>query len=71
MERHKTCSFFGHRKIDINNNLKQILKNYVEELITQHNVQTFLFGSRSNFNDLCHSVVSQLKEKYQNIYKRL
>lgn len=67
MERHKTCSFFGHRKIDTSNNLKQIVKNRIEELITQCNVHTFLFGSRSDFNDLCHAVVSELKEKYQNI----
>ncbi len=42
MERHKTCSFFGHRKIDTSNNLKQIVKNRIEELITQCNVHTFL-----------------------------
>ena len=31
------------------------------------NVQTFLFGSRSDFNYLCHLVVTELKEKYPNI----
>ena len=64
MEKHKTCSFFGHRKIEIDDALKQQLTTCVENLILSHNVQTFLFGSKSNFNDLCHSVVSQLKQKY-------
>ena len=67
MEKHKTCSFFGHRKIDANNNLKQKLKDCIEDLIVKCNTQTFLFGSKSNFNDLCHSIVSELKEKYPNI----
>ncbi|MBQ9118291.1 MAG: DUF1273 family protein [Clostridia bacterium] len=67
MEKHKTCSFFGHRKIDTNNNLKQSVKDCIEDLIINRNVQTFLFGSRSDFNDLCHLVVSELKEKYSNI----
>ena len=44
-----TCSFFGHRKIDITENLKQNVKHVVENLIVNHNVTTFLFGSRSEF----------------------
>ena len=67
MEKHKTCSFFGHRKIDINNELKQKLKDFIENLIVNCNTQRFLFGSKSNFNDLCHEVVSELKEQYPNI----
>lgn len=67
MEKHKACSFFGHRKICKNEKLRKSIKDCVEKLITEHNVQTFLFGSKSSFNDLCHSVVSELKEKYPNI----
>ena len=67
METHKTCSFFGHRKIDSNDNLKQRVKESVEQLIINYGVQRFLFGSRSEFNDLCHLVVSELKEKYPEI----
>ena len=32
-----------------------------------HNVTIFIFGSRSNFDSLCHLVVTELKEKYSNI----
>ena len=65
----KICSFFGHRKIDMNNDLKQRVKDCVEDLIVKCNVKTFLFGSKSNFNDLCHLVVSELKEKYPHIQR--
>ena len=67
MSIYKTCSFFGHRKIQITNELKMKLYNLVEDLIVKQNVSVFLFGSRSNFDELCHLVVSELKEKYPNI----
>jgi len=63
----KTCSFFGHRKIELTEKLKQKVKEVVEELIVNHNVLTFLFGSRSNFDDLCFEIVCELKEQYPNI----
>ncbi|MBQ7308309.1 MAG: DUF1273 family protein [Clostridia bacterium] len=63
----KACSFFGHRKIEINEELKQKVKDCIENLIINHNVSIFLFGSRSNFNNLCHLIVTGLKEKYPNI----
>ena len=31
---------------------------------------TFLFGSRSDFDYLCHLVVTELKEKYPNIIRK-
>ena len=40
------------------------LKNYIEDLIVNHNVNTFLFGSRSDFDFVCHKIVTELKEKY-------
>ena len=39
----------------------------MESLILEDNVDAFLFGSRSNFDELCHMVVTELKEKYPNI----
>ena len=63
----KICSFFGHRKIDVTEELKQRIKELIEDLIVNKNVLTFLFGSRSKFDNLCHYLVSQLKEKYPNI----
>lgn len=66
----KICLFFGHRKIVITEELKEKLKAIIEDLIVNHNVLTFLFGSRSDFDYLCHLVVTELQEKYPNI-KRL
>ena len=60
----KVCSFFGHRKIEITKELKQKVKEVIEDLIVNHNVLTFLFGSRSEFDSLCHEVVTKLKEKF-------
>lgn len=67
-----TCCFLGHRKITITNELKHKLKNQIENLITTKNVNTFLFGSRSQFDDLGYDIVTYLKQKYQlkRIYVR-
>lgn len=62
-----TCCFFGHRKINETLELKNRLQTIVEELIIEHKVDTFLFGSKSEFDTLCHGVVSKLKEKYPYI----
>lgn len=64
MEKHKTCAFFGHRKIDVTEELKLNLLQTIDKLITEHQVVNFLFGSRSEFDSLCHLTVTQLKEKY-------
>lgn len=61
------CSFFGHRKVELTDDLKQNLKICIEKLIVENNVQRFLFGSKSSFNDICHFVVTELKVKYPNI----
>ena len=68
--KNKICSFFGHRKIEITEELKQKVKEVIEDLIVNHSVLTFLFGSRSDFDYLCHLVVTELKEKYPNIIRK-
>lgn len=60
----QSCCFFGHRKIDKSPELAVRLAQTVEVLITDKNVTDFYFGSKSEFDDLCHKVVSELKEKY-------
>lgn len=63
----KTCSFFGHRKIEITEKLKRKLDIQIEFLIEEKGVDTFLFGSRSQFDDLCHERVTLLQAKYPHI----
>lgn len=69
----KTACFFGHRKIDTTDELKSILYEEIEKLITVDGITTFLFGSKSQFDDLCYKIVSGLKNKYtyiQRVYVR-
>ena len=47
--------------------LKKKLCETIEQLIVNKNVDTFLFGSKSAFNDLCLRAVTYLKEKYPYI----
>ena len=63
----KICSFIGHRKINITKEQEEKLKAIIEDFIINKNVSTFLFGSKSEFDSLCHSIVSELKQKYPNI----
>lgn len=63
----ETCSFFGHRDTRQTEELKEKIRETVERLIVEKGVDTFLFGSRSKFDELCHIVVTELKEKYPYI----
>ena len=62
-----TCCFFGHRKIKATDELKDRLYRAIESLIVEKEVNKFLFGSKSEFDDLCHKTVTELKEKYPHI----
>ena len=63
----KTCSFFGHRDTPQTEELKERIRGTVERLIVEEKTDTFLFGSRSQFDELCHIVVTELKELYPYI----
>ncbi|MBP3691649.1 MAG: hypothetical protein J6I80_00220 [Clostridia bacterium] len=61
------CCFIGHRTINETEELKSKLYNIIEKLIIEENVDTFLFGSKSRFNDLCYELVTEIKAKYPHI----
>ena len=63
----KACCFFGHRKIDETPELIERLIREIEILIAEKEVSIFYFGSKSEFDDLCHKTVTELKEKYPHI----
>ena len=63
----KTCSFFGHRDTPQTEELKQKVREVVERLIVEEGVDTFLFGSRSKFDELCLLIITELKGKYPDI----
>lgn len=58
---YKTCSVFGHSKIEITNELEIKLFETCKELIEKGYVY-FYFGGFGMFDELCHKVVSKLKE---------
>ena len=62
-----TCCFIGHRAILESEQLKTQLCEIIEKLIVEKKVDTFLFGSKSQFNSLCLELVTKLKEKYPHI----
>lgn len=64
MEIHKICSFFGHRHIEISEDLRIKLKTLLEMLIMEHNYTTFYFGGFGEFDDLCWQIITELKQKY-------
>ena len=67
MEEHKSCSVFGHSKIEITENLKERLTLTFENLIAKENVRYFYFGGFGEFDDFCWQVITKLREKYVDI----
>ena len=66
----KTCSFFGHRKIKDTISLRNRVKNAIVNLIEHFGVSVFFFGSRSEFDTLCHEIVTDLRDKYPHIKRK-
>ena len=61
------CCFFGHRTINETDELRRKLSQTIERLIMERKVDTFLFGSKSEFDHLCLELVTKLKEKYPHV----
>lgn len=60
-------AFIGHRKIENSDALRERTKNTVETLIVNEGADTFIFGSKSEFDSLCYDIVTELRNKYKNI----
>ena len=65
----KKCAIIGHRKIIVTNDLKEKIKDTLIKLITIENVNVFIFGSKSMFDNVCYEIVSELKNQFPNIYR--
>ena len=63
-----TCSVFGHSEIEITKELEGKLIATFEDLIKQ-GCKYFYFGGFSEFDDLCHKVISKLKITYPHIQR--
>lgn len=58
--------FIGHRKIDETPELRERVKNILQNLI-ESGTKNFIFGDHSEFNSLCYELVTKLKEKHPEI----
>ncbi len=63
----KDCCFIGHRAVANAEETRKLLYREILKLIKSESVRTFLFGSRSEFNELCHAVVTDLQIVYPDI----
>lgn len=63
----KKACFIGHRTVPDAENLREKIRTTVERLIIEEDITVFLFGSRSDFDTLCHGVVTELQEAYPAI----
>ena len=61
------CSCFGHSEIEITEQLRSDVKTKIEDMVVNENYRIFYFGGFGLFDDLCHQVVSELKQKYPDI----
>ncbi len=63
------CCFIGHRKIEDKEAVQEKVKEVVGKLIVEKGVRTFHFGSRSEFDDICHAVVTEFQRSYPDIVR--
>ena len=66
----KSVCFIGHRNAKLEVGKVEKLKSLIQNLIVNENVHVFLFGSRSNFDFLCHKIVTELKDKFPFIQRK-
>ncbi len=62
----KNCSVFGHSTIETTSKLENRLYLIFEDLIKK-GYETFYFGGFGMFDELCHKIISELREKYRQI----
>ena len=60
----KTCCVIGHRKIADNEVMRRLIRTEVIAMIETKEVNTFIFGSKSRFDNLCYKIVTDLKKTH-------
>ena len=66
MEEAKICSFFGHREIEITN---ELYATTTAELLkaVDFGCRIFYFGGYGDFDELCYNIVSNIKEQNKDL----
>ena len=67
MKRIKSCAFFGHRKIEGKEVIKEKVREILREKIEKENFRIFYFGGFGEFDDLCYEIITELKGEYTDI----
>ncbi len=57
----KACCFIGHRRLQDKETVLLRVRQTVKMLVFEKGVRLFLFGSKSEFDDLCHLAVTELQ----------
>lgn len=60
-----TCSFFGHK--DAPSNIYPTLVETINELITNHEINSFLVGNQGSFDSMVLRALRQLKQEHPHI----
>ena len=62
METNKICSFFGHRDVEINQELfERVQAEVIKAIHSGYN--TFYFGGYGEFDKLCRQIVTKIKNE--------
>ncbi len=61
----KICSFFGHREVNITDELKNLTYNEILKAI-EFGCNIFYFGGYSNFDFLCLDLVNEIRKTNPN-----
>ena len=62
MEENKTCSFFGHRTINLTDDLYAITVAEIEKSVAS-GCRIFYFGGYGEFDKLCRQIVTKIKNE--------
>ena len=66
MEKELICSFFGHRNVEINEELFENIKREVVKAL-EFGCRTFYFGGYGDFDDYCWQTVTSLKKSFPEL----
>lgn len=61
-----TVAFFGHRYIDKNLRLEELLEEKIKRLIDEKEYVDFLVGRNGEFDKLVSSVIHKIRKTYRN-----
>ena len=67
----KRCAIFGPRICKLTNDEMKNLELFIEKLIIKIGVTVFLFGTNSEFTDICYDIISKKQERFKSIIRVL